>query len=53
MILIGISVGIVLGIKVIELDRNGKTEIVCIFTVSRKRTVLTYSTVTDFAKFLG
>ena len=49
----GITGGIVLWIQIVESDGNLKTEVVGILVIGKVKTVLTYSTVTDLARFRG
>ena len=49
----GITVGIVLWIQVIESYGNLETEVVEVLIIGKVKTVLTYSTVTDLARFRG
>ena len=49
----GITVGIVLWIQIVVSYGNLKTEVVGILVIGKVKTVLTYSTVTDFARLRG
>ena len=49
----GITVGIILWIQMVEPYGNLETEVVGVLIIGKVKTVLTYSTVTLFARFLG
>ena len=49
----GITSGIVLWIQMVKPFGNLKTEVVGILIIGKVKTVLTYSTVTDFARLRG
>ena len=53
MLVVGISGGIALWIQMVEPYGNLETEVVGILVIGKVKTVLTYSTVTDFAKLRG
>ena len=49
----GITSGIVLWIQIVESYGHLETEVVGILIIGKVKTVLTYSTVTDFARLRG
>ena len=53
LLVVGISGGIALWIQMVESYGNLETKVVGILIIGKVKTVLTYSTVTDFAKLRG